>query len=74
MDSLTFEDNGSWKLYTKAETSPITATISTKHLVIKLIAIMLTIFYNYASVVSWVILANNIFYLKMVERPKHVAV
>jgi hypothetical protein len=29
MDSLTFEDNGEWKLYTEAEKSPITATTST---------------------------------------------
>jgi hypothetical protein len=27
MDSLTFEENGEWKLYTEAKTSRITATI-----------------------------------------------
>jgi hypothetical protein len=42
--SLTFKYNGIWKLYTKAKTSPITAIISTKHLVMKPITIMLTIF------------------------------
>jgi hypothetical protein len=44
--------NGTWKLYTKAKTSPITATISAKQLVFKPITIMSTIFQNNGSVVS----------------------
>jgi hypothetical protein len=36
MDSLTFEDNGEWNLYTEAKTSPITATISTNAVVLNL--------------------------------------
>jgi hypothetical protein len=53
----------------------IKKNIKNKNLVIKPITTMLTIFYNNESVVSWVILADNIFFfLKMVVRPKHEAV
>jgi hypothetical protein len=37
---LTFKDNGTWKFYTKAKPLPITATIPTKHLVMKPITIL----------------------------------
>jgi hypothetical protein len=40
----TFKTNGTWKLYNKIKTSPITATTSTKQPFIKPITIMLTIF------------------------------